>query len=400
LGQLLDSYAAERSGARDALATALAKSAGFSGPVLREGLRRGFAPWTSGALRALAEQELGMLGERESARGTPGAERLHVGFACSSVFLAGAIPMPALLEITAALAARTPLLLKTGGGDRASAHHFAATLANIDAELSRCLRVVDFAGEDAECARAACEADCVVAIGSDASVGRVRDLAAGAERFVAHGHRLSVCALGHEALATSAVAKWAERIALDIALWDQLGCLSPVAIYAVNGDSGATSRLAEALARALEDAEALLPRGAVPASALALASNELAEAELRAAGGAAVEVFRGSGSRYAVVREADAEWRPAPLHRFVRVHPVADAQQLAAALTPLARHLAAVACTGFGRDERAVAERLLALGASRVCRPGELQSPPLAWPRDGLPVLLRYARDASIETAQ
>jgi hypothetical protein len=392
LGSLLGAYSDEHSQARASLAAALEPSSGFSGAVLREGLRLGFRPWTSAAFHELFERELGTPQRSRP----PGRAALTTapreGFECASAFLAGAIPMPALLEVVASLALRTPILIKTAAADRVSAHHFARTLAGVDIPLSRCVRVVDFEGGELDCARAACEADCVVAIGSDASVARVREIAAGAARFVAHGHRLSVCALGPEASAPAALAAWADRIALDVALWDQLGCLSPVAVYAVGGDRDAASRVASALASALAATEARLPRGSVPASALALASHELALAELRATNGSAVEIFRERELRYAVIREADAEARPCPLYRFVRVHPVADARELLSALTPLTRHLAAVACAGFGGEEEAVSARLLALGASRVCAPGELQAPPFAWRRDGLPVLARYAR--------
>jgi hypothetical protein len=92
------------------------------------------------------------------------------------------------------------------------------------------------------------------------------------------------------------------------------------------------------------------------------------------------------------VRELDARWRPAPLHRFVRVHPVADAAALLDALRPVGPHLACVALEGFGPAEPALRAACAAVGASRVCRPGRMQAPPLAWPRDGRGVLAPLAR--------
>jgi hypothetical protein len=80
------------------------------------------------------------------------------------------------------------------------------------------------------------------------------------------------------------------------------------------------------------------------------------------------------------------------LSRFVRVHPVENPETLLAVLRPLAAHLAGVALAGFGAAGDVVARGLADLGASRLCRPGELQSPPLAWHRDGRPVLLPLAR--------
>ena len=101
---------------------------------------------------------------------------------------------------------------------------------------------------------------------------------------------------------------------------------------------------------------------------------------------------------WTVVREIDREPRPAPLHRFVRVHPVAGAADLLEAVAPYGRHLAAVAIEGFGAQTGELVRGLLGLGASRVCAPGRLQAPPLAWPQDGQGILLPLARLSGVET--
>jgi hypothetical protein len=90
---------------------------------------------------------------------------------------------------------------------------------------------------------------------------------------------------------------------------------------------------------------------------------------------------------WAVVCEPDAAARPAPLGRFLRVHPLRAPEDLGAALGPVAPHLAGVAVAGFGDAQGEVEAKLRALGATWICRPGQLQSPPLDWPRDGLAAL-------------
>ena len=98
------------------------------------------------------------------------------------------------------------------------------------------------------------------------------------------------------------------------------------------------------------------------------------------------------------MREDGATPRPAPLHRFVRVLPVRDAAALLDALRPLGPHLAGVALEGFGAQTAALARSLADLGASRICRAGELQTPPLGWRHDGTGLLLPLARFAQHET--
>jgi hypothetical protein len=98
-----------------------------------------------------------------------------------------------------------------------------------------------------------------------------------------------------------------------------------------------------------------------------------------------------------VVREAEAALRDAPLHRFARVHPAAGIDAALGALRTDAAHLAGVALAGFGAAGAPLAAALAELGASRVCAPGELQAPPLAWHRNNLGVLQPLARFTDIE---
>jgi hypothetical protein len=155
--------------------------------------------------------------------------------------------------------------------------------------------------------------------------------------------------------------------------------------------------VAEALARALAAAERRWPRGRIDVAAAAVIAHERADAELRRVAGRRVALHASEGSLWTVLREDGNEPRPAPLHRFVRVLPVRDAAALPAALAPLAAHLAGVAIEGFGSDTGSLARELADLGASRICAPGRLQAPPLAWSHSGEGVLIPVARFTDLE---
>lgn len=356
VARVLDSWSDPGSPWRLALERELPAATGFTPAMVREGLSLALADWTGDALRELVELE------------TPPARK-----GVTAVLLAGAIPMPSILGLLAPLVVGSCVLGKCAARDPVTPRLLARCLRETEPELGRRLEVLDFRGDDAARVAALCEADVVVATGSDETVARVRG-----RRVLRHGHGLSVAAVGSGACP-------AGELALDIALWDQLGCLSPVAVYARDADG-----LALALAEALEQIGQRLPRGSVGARAAALAVHERDAAELRGA-----RVLAGAG--WTVVGETDAAWRPAPLHRFVRVHPVADAADLLDALAPLAPHLAGLALAGFGAESPRVARHAAALGASRVCAPGRLQAPPLAWPRDRMGVLRDGPRNAIIE---
>lgn len=390
LAAVLDGWREPDSPWRRALERELPPATGFAEETVREGLARGLAPFTGEALLAAAEREL---------RRPDGS--LAEGHDTTAVLLAGSIPMPTLLSLLAPLALRSPVLAKTASRDPVTAALVARSVAEVDADLGRCVAVVSFPGADAACTDAIAQAGCVVATGSDETVAAVAARVRAPRVLLRHGHRVSAALLGPEATRGEALGRAARGLALDTALWDQLGCLSPVAVWvAADGDEpAAVERVAEALARALEDVGGRLRRGAVEAAAAAALAQERAGAELRAAAGRRVSLRAASDGAWTVVGEDAPEPRVAPLHRFLRVHP-APGPGPARWLAPWARHLAGVARAGFGAGEPALDAALRKMGASRVCAPGELQSPPLDWPRDGLPWLASLARSSPRESRQ
>ena len=114
---------------------------------------------------------------------------------------------------------------------------------------------------------------------------------------------------------------------------------------------------------------------------------------MRATAGA-TRLFEGEG--YTVVLEADDRPRPAPLHRFLRLWPVAGVPELERALRPFGPQLSTVAVDGFPPDqETRLRERLTGLGISRWTRPGRMQTPPIDWPHDGQPLFAPFLRFSS-----
>ena len=364
LRSLLDDLQAADSPERAALAKQVAAASGQHEATVAEGLALGFGAWSGEALRVLVERE----GEDSDARVTR-------GFPLTAVLLAGSIPMPSLLSLLLPLAAGSAVLARPGRHDPVTAPFVAAALAEREPLLADVLRVCAFPREDADTLGAFLEADCVVATGSDETVADVARRTAGSRRLVRYGHRTSVavCALSPDDPRWPAAA---DALALDVSLWDQAGCLSPIELFVPDEGDGVAARIEDELARALEAVAARLPRGERNAEEMARFVHERDEAELRAA--AAKEVRLRTGDGWALVVEADTRARPAPLGRFLRVRPVRR-EALTAALAPLARHLAAVGFEG----EPAWVRSLEPLAPSRICPLGRMQAPPLDWSHDG-----------------
>lgn len=388
---VLDSWRDPTSPWRTRLERELPATSGFSEALVREGLSRALKDWNGDALRALIARELGSFAPQRGAK--PGAPLVQ-GFESTALLLAGAIPMPTLLASILPLLLRSPVLAKTSARDPITAQLVAESIRQHDAELGRCIEIASFPGSDDARTRALLEAPCVVAYGSDETLRAVRERMNPAQRLVGHGHRLSVAVLGEAATRAGALTQVAQRLALDTVLWDQLGCLSPVAVFVEDASGGAGERVASELATAIGEASRKWPRGELPAGAAAAVVHERSECEMRSAAGRRSALHTCDDLGWTVALEADAEWRPAPLHRFLRIHPLDSLGELGTALAPVSAHLATIAVAGLDDARR---RELASLGASRICAPGEMQTPPLAWHHDGQPLLLPMARFTDFE---
>lgn len=378
---------------RRELVESFAATSGFSPQVVREGLDAALLAWDPRHLIASAERELaGLSAEPESrARHTDpieGGGLTLAPYAWTLVWAGGTIPMPTLLSSLLPLVVGSPVLLRESTKDPITGPLLARLLADCDAELAQAFVPLALDRGDDDALDELLRAPCVVATGSDATMSALANRLRVEQRFVAYGHRVSIAVLGRSLpFDRDAVAR---ALALDVARWDQTGCLSPIAAYLVGFDPSESRAFAASCHSALAELGATHPRGTLaPADGARLAA-ERASARMRAASGRA-EVFEGGDS--IVVLESDTEFRDAPLHRFLRIHTLAGSEALDGALTRLGAPLSSVALAGLAADERSrVVSTLTQFGASRLTEPGRLQTPRIDWPRDGMPLFTPLAR--------
>jgi hypothetical protein len=357
----------------------------FSRGTVTEGLESALRAWDPARFVDAAERELAcVLDARDGARPT----RMLAPFEWTAVLAGGTIPMPTLLSSLLPLVLGSPVLLRETSKDPVTGGLIARSLAERDASLARAFETIEFPAEDGEALAILLSAPCIVATGTDETMRAIASGMKGEQRFVAYGHRVSIGILGPRV--TMDLERIAHGFALDVARWDQTGCLSPIVVFLVGLDEEAQRMLAHTISQALDALATSMPRGELAVSARALHATERAEARMRAASGRALLL---EGRDSVVVLESDARARPAPLHRFLRLVPVPSLVALAEGLGALGAPLSNVAVAGFSPDERAqLADVLAAGGTSRITSPGLLQTPPIDWPRDGLPLLTPLAR--------
>ncbi|MDQ3033674.1 MAG: hypothetical protein M3Y87_14745 [Myxococcota bacterium] len=309
-------------------------------------------------------------------------DRAHHGRTTSparlaGMVLAGNVLSASLRPLAWALLSRVPVLVKPSSTDEGLSELFAIALGEADPELGDSIALLRFARqESAMLAAMSSRCDVLHAWGSDRSIAEIRAALPATTSFVAHGHGLGAIYVPADALATEAsLAQVADRIALDVALYDQRGCLSPHFVLVEPGAKIPAAELARVLSeRALAGLARTLPRGPLPVHVGAQ------QVQWRGVGMTRGELFEGDG--WAVTYEGDAPLRLSPGWRNVAVH---DAADLGARLAPFGAHLKALGIAGALEVRWSIARALPPPLAPRVSEIGAMQTPGLLAAVDGEP---------------
>jgi hypothetical protein len=309
-----------------------------------------------------------------------------------AVVAAGTVFPPAIVAATCALLLRAPVVIKSSSLEPVLAPLWAQSLAECDPELARLVSVFSWPRTATELTSTLlAAADTVVSFGSDTTIQALRATLPGGAHLVAHGHKVSAAILSARALAADPRGL-AHRLARDIALYDQQGCLSPHTAFVVESEATPASAFAHLLSEELGALARRWPRGPLDRPFASTLRQALAARELAAEPPASV-FFGGFEAGYAVILESAPGFEHSPLGRTVFVKPVADMEAAIAALAPVKERLQAVGLAVAHAERRAL-ERGLGLlddvetnldwvPRIRLCPIGAMQRPRLTWAADG-----------------
>lgn len=383
LARVVDGWLSPDSAWRRVAETELPGATGFSPAMIRAGLPLLLEPLRSEAVGELLDRELG---DRRVLDRVVGG-RLARGPALIVHVLAGNLPALAAAPIALSLAVKSAAIVKAASGDRSFADLFARSIAEVDPELGACVAPRYWSGGDATLEELLFrEAELVVMSGGTDSVAAAR--ARCRARFIGHGHRVSLAAVGRETLRDPAAA--AAALAWDASLWDQRGCLSPQVCF-VEGDFRQACLFAESLVPELNRLAEQLPPAAPTTEEAAALLRFRDEAEWAAIAGAATRVLVPADSLdWTIVVEAEPVFRPTPLHRSLRVLAIGSLLDLPPVLEPARSVLETAGIAVAPERAPTVAEALLLAGVHRVCPVGRMQRPPLRWRQGGRPAVAEW----------
>jgi len=216
-------------------------------------------------------------------------------------------------------------------------------------------------------------AQAVIAFGSDTTMAGLRAQLRFDQKFIAHGHAVSLLWISEPDKLTP---RQARACAIDVLTYDQLGCLSPQAIYVPAATNIAA--LGEKLARALEAQWRALKQK--PARSLSVAARIAEVRDVAFARGQPVWLPPSRHLGWTIIHDADPTFAPSPLHGVIILRKCAEAK-LNQALRSVRGRISTVGLAGHWSSR--LENTFLSLGVSRFCPAGRMQFPPLTWHHDG-----------------
>ena len=296
-----------------------------------------------------------------------------------SVVLAGNVFTASVRGIVVPLLFGVPVLVKASSNETRFPAIMREALRRADTELATAMDLVVFPGGDIAREAAFLEfAQAVSVYGTDETVHAIEQRIDDRIPAIVHGHGVSVAYCSAWSLAPESIDDTTARLALDLAAYDQRGCLSPQVIYVEETPGTPVDDFATGLSGAIETVAETLPRGPLPEAVGAAQTQWRGIAEVEGT------LVRGREHALAIDRSGAIRWSPG--YRNATIVPVRSLDDALASMTAFVAHLKCV-----GTDARTLRELGARLGESTSWKAyateiGTMQTPALEAPADGRPV--------------
>jgi len=345
---------------------AIAKRTGYAIPVVEYALDRLFVPVRTATLEHAIAQELGSIDalERFVEREGTQSRAYPVGnvVVVSSETTIGVAIVPAIF----ALCAKCTVLVKDREDALVAA--FFETLAQEQPELGKRAQARTWKGGEPVEDRELRVADAVVAFGRDDSLAAIRRALRPSARFVGYGHRASIGYVDRAALANEASARAAaEGAARDLVLYDTEGCMSLQALFVEREAAIAPHDFARMLIDAATVASVEFPAGKLDPRVVTYCTG----AAFRAALGRG-SVLRTPSADTTLVLDPPQHEPPPLLPRILPVYSIDSPDECEEYVRSHGLPLEAFA---LAMPSETLADVGARLGAARIARLGEMQSP-------------------------
>lgn len=376
----------------------IAEATGFSREAVASSIEAELQHFVAPELWAALHREFGDPRVLDELRPVPSLKGWTRAFGPRSTIavLTGNVPGLPVQAIARSLLVKSPIVIKVASGEPSFASAFARSLHHVDPRLASAIVVTYWGRDDREIlAEAIAPFDTVVVYGGDDVCRTVRSLISPKQQYIDHGHKVSVGILSRKYLSAAGVTQVAKAVARDMSMYNQHACIAPQA-YLVEGDVPEVRAFGEALAAACQEFAVTCPLGALPWRDAAAHALRRADLAWRAATDSLPLWYARSGD-WSIVVAKDFGGDTSAGNRVLRLIPVHGIDDAITRIEPLASYLQNVGLGAMREDLVPAAERLGALGVSRVSEPGRMADPTLVWRHDGRPCIAELVRWCDVE---
>jgi hypothetical protein len=307
--------------------------------------------------------------------------------------------LPHLLFMRSTLV-KAACLGKVAAGEPTFAPLYLKTIEDIDPEMASAMAVLYWPGGEVAIEDAVFErTDAVIVFGG---VETCNDLIARVPRrtrILVHGHKLGFGVIGRKVMSNTTLQELAVAMAYDHSMFDQHACLAPHCYYVEYGGEATPQELARAVAAAMEEMNAQMPRGRISPRDAAVINQLRGRYEFKELKGEDCLLFSSpQGTEWTVIYERDPGiFSPSPLNRVIRIWGVDDIFQILPTLRPVRPFLQNAAVAVGDEREKEFIDKLGALGVSRITAPGKMPVPSMMWRHDGIAPLALLLRWCDVE---
>lgn len=288
--------------------------------------------------------------------------------------------------------------LKTGGNESLFPQTFLEALADCDPSgliRERIIVARISSRKKAWLERIFASADGIAAWGGEESIQSIRKMTPSSVRIIEWGHKISFAYVAREMARDEATL---ESLARETCLLEQQACSSPQCVFVETESGDELKQFGERLAKVLARVSQSIERKVPDDSESAEISMVMECHQLEAAYGHA-QVISAPDRSWRVLIDERSALTASPLFRTIWVKPLPK-DRILSTLRPMRHYLqtAGLACD-LGRINE-LSQPLLAAGAIRIRRMGEMLSSYTGEPHDGEYALQRYARRVSLQLPQ
>jgi hypothetical protein len=276
---------------------------------------------------------------------------------------------------------------------------FAQSIREIVPWLGPALDIVSWKGGEDEIEKVAfSQVDAVIAYGSDRTIAEVRRKTPAHVRLLLHGHKVSFAAIGKEALDPHRIWDTAHRVAHDISLFDQQGCVAPHTVFVEKDADVSPQVFCGMLARELDNFQRKWPRSSLTIGESTTLQSIRASYEMRMGMEDHIQVHTAyESTAWTVIYQEQEPFPISPLNRFAFVIPVDDVMDISHRLSSVRHHVQTAGVALSPLRLRLFAEAIGRVGVNRVCSIGHMSYPDPGWHHDGRWSLLDLVRWTDIE---